>query len=114
MQSNAYIRSHFIRPSLEWIVTGKQSSVRDRVAIVFKQAYGCGIKAEDLPKKVRNDWHVIEAACTKPISTDYKGISDKREAVAYSLTRKEAKHVLECFLRVAFAVVGQTSSGEMS
>jgi hypothetical protein len=105
MRSNAYICSHFVKPALEWIVTGNVSSMSDRVAILLKQAYGCGIKEEDFPEEVRKDWRAIEAVWAKPIAADYKGVSDKREAAAHSLTRKEAKHVLECFLRVAYVVI---------
>jgi hypothetical protein len=107
MRGNRYLCSHFVKPALERIVTGKVSSVFDRVAIVSKFANGCSIEEDDFPEFVRSDWHTIQTAWAKPISPDYRGIADEWGAWAHSLTRTEAKHVLECFLRIAYAVISR-------
>ena len=109
MRKNSYILSHFVSPALRFIVTGKVSSVYGRLAIVLKMEYGCGIEADDFPERVRADWLAIEAVRSRPISPLYRGISDKSEALAHSLTRKEAQQALESFLRIALC--GNRTSG---
>ena len=103
MASNSYAYTHFVGRAVRWILLlpkGK-CSLQNRVAVVLKCVFG--IQEKQLPACVWKDLQVIRSVYRRPIPEGLKWM-DKADAVARTLTRKEAELVLESFLRIVDAL----------